>query len=111
MSDEIKCENCVWYDHDGEYCQYIQCTGLPDDCTAPLPCEKNYKKYKRKFARRKSARECQQKRREKARQTGLCSICCKNPARPGKKTCDICLARAMNAKKKPLVILIRRGVN
>ncbi len=93
---KLRCEKCEWYDREEEYCSYIQCTGLPGDCEEPLPCEKEYKER-----RRKSTRECQRRRREKAKQNGVCSICCKNPARPGKKTCDICLARAMNAKKKP----------
>ena len=39
MDDELLCEDCLWYDHENGQCQYIQCNGLPDECTEPLPCE------------------------------------------------------------------------
>lgn len=43
--------------------------------------------------RRKMARESQRKRRIRAKEQGLCSICVKNPATEGYATCEQCYAR------------------
>ena len=37
MTDEINCENCKYYDKEGDYCTWITCDGL--DCDEQLPCE------------------------------------------------------------------------
>ena len=43
--------------------------------------------------RRKLCRESQRKRRAKAKENGMCGICCKNPALEGYSTCQKCYAR------------------
>lgn len=50
--------------------------------------------------RRKIVRESQKRRRDYARQQGMCSICCKRPAEANHKTCPVCIARAKAYKKK-----------
>ena len=44
-----------------------------------------YKEY-----RRAMSRDCQRKRRAKAKEQGLCSICCNNHPEAGHKTCKAC---------------------
>jgi len=39
------------------------------------------------------SRDCQRRRREKAKATGLCIICCKALARPGMASCQVCSDR------------------
>ena len=50
--------------------------------------------------RRAQIRNCQKKRRIKARQEGLCTICCKVKVVPGRVTCDKCMKYIMDARKK-----------
>ena len=45
--------------------------------------------------RRKLVRECQRRRRERAREEGMCSICAAYPAEYGRKTCQKCFMRAV----------------
>jgi hypothetical protein len=49
--------------------------------------------------RKAICRKSQIKRREIARANGICSICCKLPARAGKKTCQECTDRAIRAAR------------
>ena len=60
----------------------------------------DYEEYREK--RRKASRECNRYRREIAKQSGLCAICCRNKPKPGRATCEECLARikASNARRK-----------
>ena len=50
----------------------------------------DYKEY-----RRKSARECQKKRRTMAREQGLCLMCCKRKPMVGYSCCDKCYGRVL----------------
>ena len=50
--------------------------------------------------RRKQIRDCQRKRREYAKTAGLCTICCKVPADPGRVTCKNCRKIVYEARKK-----------
>lgn len=50
--------------------------------------------------RRTISRIAQRKRREAAKEKGLCSICAKKPARQGKKTCTECSNRANEWHKR-----------
>lgn len=49
--------------------------------------------------RREAMRRCQKARRERARAAGLCSICCRNPARDNMLTCYECSERAAKHNK------------
>jgi len=51
---------------------------------------KNTREYNREYARR---------RREKSRENGICTYCCKRPASPGMKMCGRCL-EIMREKNK-----------
>lgn len=52
--------------------------------------------------RRKVVRECQKRRRAKAKAQGMCSICCKRPVVIGYQTCSDCYLRVRiwQAKQK-----------
>lgn len=50
--------------------------------------------------RRAQIRDSQKKRRIRARQEGLCTICCRVKAAPGRVTCDHCRQIIINSRKK-----------
>jgi len=50
--------------------------------------------------RRKQIRESQRKRRERSRLLGLCTICGKVKADPGRVTCSNCRKIIVNARSK-----------
>ncbi len=52
-------------------------------------------------------RKAQRKRRELARKNGLCSICCKNPARPERLTCQTCTDRATGRYEKSILRMVK----
>ena len=64
------------------------------------PVKRNMTAAEYKEHRRKSARECQRKRRIRAKEQGLCSICCNEIPETGYKTC----------KKCRLIISAKRGM-
>lgn len=49
----------------------------------------DYDEYRRDIVRRSQA-----KRREKAKELGLCPICCKATPEEGKTSCEVCCKRA-----------------
>lgn len=82
-----KCKTCQYFNKTENICNaFPQCTGL--DYSEKLPCEIEHIER-----RRKSFRECQKRRREWASAAGFCTICVKNPARDGMKTCAECSNR------------------
>ncbi len=50
--------------------------------------------------RRKIVRESQRKRREQAKEQGLCQICAKNLPRIGYTTCEQCYIRVLKWQEK-----------
>lgn len=53
----------------------------------------DYKEY-----RRGVMRNCQRRRREQAREKGLCIICCKRETRAGMVTCGFCNDRVKRSQ-------------
>lgn len=57
--------------------------------------EEQEKLLKKKKEHRKAiVAKSQRKRREAARRIGMCRICCKNEAAPGRRCCEKCLERS-----------------
>ena len=50
--------------------------------------------------RRKMIRESQKKRRMRAKESGLCGVCCKRPVKEGYKTCEMCILRTIDYNKR-----------
>ena len=65
----------------------------------------DYEEYRRNLSR-----QAPKKRRENAKKAGMCSICCKNPARPNKSTCDECSMRAMRHYNKRMAEYRQKGM-
>jgi hypothetical protein len=40
-----------------------------------------------------------QRQRAKARREGMCSVCCKRPAKLGHLTCEVCLGRSRDRNR------------
>ena len=49
---------------------------------------------------RKKAREAQRRRRERAKEQGLCVMCVLNMPEPGMKTCKACRDRVIQWQKR-----------
>lgn len=62
--------------------------------TPENPIQHDWTKEDRREYRNTLCRESQRKRRKLAKRNGMCSICCSEPARPGRKTCQYCTDRA-----------------
>ncbi len=64
-----------------------------------------YREYRRKICR-----ESQRKRRIKAREDGICIICCKRPVRDGRSTCTECSGHYGDVAYKKRQEYLERGM-
>jgi hypothetical protein len=64
--------------------------------------EKSHVKHDEEYMehRRATIRKSQQKRRMKAKESGMCGVCCKRPVKDGYKTCEMCIMRAIDWNKR-----------